>query len=257
MAARLSHRDYDDMQRSVVELYKLRRLDHLWRVVPELVLALIPADHFGIVEVEADIPRRGIVTLGIHESSGLIQGDILTRMERLAPAHPFTRHLLEHGPGAAMMFSDFWTEPEVLKSEIYNELYRRIGVRWTLASAFGDGQQIITLNALRGTGRREFTERDRTILTWLRPHVEQARLNAIRYDAARARGGRPLETYSLTPRETEVAIWIAQGKTNPEIATILGSSSRTVEKHVEKVLEKLGVENRTAAAVMISDAGAL
>ena len=49
----------------------------------------------------------------------------------------------------------------------------------------------------------------------------------------------------------EVAGWLAAGKTNPEIDIILASNVRTVEKHVEAVLKKLGVENRTAAAVLI------
>ena len=60
--------------------------------------------------------------------------------------------------------------------------------------------------------------------------------------------------YQLTPREAEIGVWLAEGKTNPEIASITGISPRTVEKHVENILGKLGVENRTAAAVMISSA---
>lgn len=57
---------------------------------------------------------------------------------------------------------------------------------------------------------------------------------------------------SLTPREREVGTWLAQGKTNAEIAIILGTSSRTVEKHIEHVLRKLHVENRTTAAVLLA-----
>ena len=53
----------------------------------------------------------------------------------------------------------------------------------------------------------------------------------------------------LTPKERQVARWIAQAKTNWEIGTILGISTRTVEKHVEHLLRKLRVENRTAAAL--------
>ena len=53
---------------------------------------------------------------------------------------------------------------------------------------------------------------------------------------------------SLTPRETEVLTWLARGKTNRDIAEILGMSPRTVNKHLEHVFEKLGVETRTAAA---------
>jgi DNA-binding CsgD family transcriptional regulator len=56
----------------------------------------------------------------------------------------------------------------------------------------------------------------------------------------------------LTVREAEVLRWIAQGKTNKEIATILGMQPGTVKKHVEHLFEKLGVENRTAAATMVA-----
>ena len=52
----------------------------------------------------------------------------------------------------------------------------------------------------------------------------------------------------LTERESEVLYWIANGKTNREVAEILGMSPRTVNKHLELVFPKLGVENRTAAA---------
>jgi DNA-binding NarL/FixJ family response regulator len=52
----------------------------------------------------------------------------------------------------------------------------------------------------------------------------------------------------LTSRETEVLLWVARGKTNRDIAEILGMSPRTVNKHLEHVFEKLGVETRTAAA---------
>ena len=51
----------------------------------------------------------------------------------------------------------------------------------------------------------------------------------------------------LTPREAEVLAWIAQGKTNRETALILDTSPRTVQKHLERVFMKLGVESRTGA----------
>ena len=57
---------------------------------------------------------------------------------------------------------------------------------------------------------------------------------------------------ALTPRETEVLSWLAKGKTNRDIADILGMSPRTVNKHLEHVFEKLGVETRAAAAALAS-----
>jgi len=52
----------------------------------------------------------------------------------------------------------------------------------------------------------------------------------------------------LTAREGEVLLWVSRGKTNRDIADILGMSPRTVNKHLEHIFEKLGVETRTAAA---------
>lgn len=54
--------------------------------------------------------------------------------------------------------------------------------------------------------------------------------------------------FGLTQREAEVLLWVAQGKTNRDIGQILGTSPRTVNKHLEHVYIKLGVETRTAAA---------
>lgn len=59
-----------------------------------------------------------------------------------------------------------------------------------------------------------------------------------------------LEELGLTPREAEVLFWVARGKTNDEIATVLGIGLTTVKKHLESTFAKLGVENRTAAAAM-------
>lgn len=54
--------------------------------------------------------------------------------------------------------------------------------------------------------------------------------------------------FRLTLREAEVLYWVTQGKTSKDIGDILGSSPRTVDKHLEHVYEKLGVETRIAAA---------
>jgi len=76
--------------------------------------------------------------------------------------------------------------------------------------------------------------------------------------SVRAAGVAPasrLGTASLTPRETEVLSWVAKGKTNRDVGEILGMSPRTVNKHLEHVFEKLGVETRAAAAALASREG--
>lgn len=56
--------------------------------------------------------------------------------------------------------------------------------------------------------------------------------------------------FSVTGREADVLLWIANGKTNREIGQILEMSPRTVNKHLEQIFKKLGVENRTSAAAV-------
>lgn len=63
-----------------------------------------------------------------------------------------------------------------------------------------------------------------------------------------------LKELGLTTRETEVLSWLSKGKTNRDIAQILGLSPRTIDKHLEQVYAKLGVENRTAAAAIATRA---
>jgi len=59
----------------------------------------------------------------------------------------------------------------------------------------------------------------------------------------------PLLSLGLTPRVAEVLLWVAQGKTNGDIASIMGISESTVKKHVLELFEKLGVETRGAAGL--------
>lgn len=102
------------------------------------------------------------------------------------------------------------------------------GSRHTLATDATDGTELqLTIVDVRGAGQ---------IL------LRVARTQSLS-DTSRLQ-----QRLGLTPREAEVLLWIAQGKSNRDIADILSLSPRTVNKHLEQVYEKLGVENRTAAA---------
>jgi len=77
----------------------------------------------------------------------------------------------------------------------------------------------------------------------------------IRHKTHQANGGMPdfsiptpLEVLGLTPREAEVLLWVAQGKSNSDVAIILGMSEKTAKNHLGHIFEKLNVETRTAAA---------
>lgn len=82
----------------------------------------------------------------------------------------------------------------------------------------------------------------------------EARLNRSARQAKREfkpdfSSAEPLTKLGLTPRAAETLLWLAQGKTNSDIATILGITESTVKKHVQEIFEKLGVETRSAATL--------
>ncbi len=60
----------------------------------------------------------------------------------------------------------------------------------------------------------------------------------------------PLQSLGLTAREADVLLWVSQGKSNSDVATILGMSEKTVKIHLGHIFEKLNVETRTAAAML-------
>lgn len=59
-----------------------------------------------------------------------------------------------------------------------------------------------------------------------------------------------VDHFGLTPKEAEVLLWVAQGKANADVGTILGIGESTVKKHLEHIFEKLQVENRNAATLI-------
>ncbi len=81
---------------------------------------------------------------------------------------------------------------------------------------------------------------------------------AARLERATQRGGftvnfasaTPLEKLGLSARESEILLWVAQGKSNFETAVILNISAATVKKHLEHIYEKLGVEGRNASSLL-------
>jgi DNA-binding NarL/FixJ family response regulator len=88
------------------------------------------------------------------------------------------------------------------------------------------------------------------LLNAIRSRLERAAQQSVPEFNPNFDSAKPLESaLSLTPRVAEVLLWIAQGKTNGEIAMILGNSESTVKKHVLEIFEKLAVETRGAAAL--------
>ena len=88
------------------------------------------------------------------------------------------------------------------------------------------------------------------LLAAIHSRLERAVQQAVPEFKPNFRSAVPLEeVLGLTTRVAETLLWLTQGKTNGEIATILGNSESTVKKHVFAIFEKLGLETRTAAGL--------
>jgi DNA-binding NarL/FixJ family response regulator len=88
------------------------------------------------------------------------------------------------------------------------------------------------------------------LLAAIRSRLARAVQQAVPDFKPNFHSAKPLEqVLGLTPRVAETLLWLAQGKTNGEIAMILCNSESTVKKHVVDIFGKLGVETRTAASL--------
>jgi DNA-binding NarL/FixJ family response regulator len=121
---------------------------------------------------------------------------------------------------------------------------RQIGVQAFLVKPLTSNEQLRSAIAIATT----VCERQR---------ADQARIASLSETLQTTRATtapRVLSSYGLTHRETEVLQLLAEGRANVEIGTELELSPRTVEKHVEHILQKLGVKSRAAATRMVSEA---
>ena len=109
--------------------------------------------------------------------------------------------------------------------------------RWLAEDGREAGRESLTV---RGKRARLFVRRQR-------PHPPECVVLLLELSEER-NGPATRRDSALTQREAEVLRWIAAGKSNREMAEILGLAPSTVGKHLERIFQKLGVENRTAAA---------
>jgi DNA-binding CsgD family transcriptional regulator len=184
---------------------------------------------------DLDSNHRSVVS----DAPGAISSRQIEVFDRYFPEHPLVR---AHGrnPGAVTKrISDLVPAEAFMETPLYNDYYRPIGIRHTMAlPIYVDRRLLVSFVFNRASSA--FGEREVELCETLRPHLSNL------YRLAGADG--PAAGAALTEREHEVLEWVAAGKTNRDIAAILGARPRPIEKHLERIYEKLGVETRTAAA---------
>lgn len=247
----LSTRDLDVLQTALLELHEERDLSAFRAVAPDVVRAAIPCDHFVWLESSFAGVMEPMKDSVVWDSPPRITPALRKRLLALASEHPFTIHAKKTGEWGPLRLSDFLTDEQFRSSRHWKDVSRHTGGGRMLSSGAFRGDRVGTLNLTRPFESPDFSERDRHMLRQLTPHFIQALHAAERVTARREGAARERPSLGLTARESEVGLWLARGRTNPEIARILSMQPRTVEKHVERILVKLGVENRTGAAMII------
>ena len=207
--------------------------------------------------VDAELTTLSICALDtghrrvVSDVPGAIAPREIAAFDRHFDDHPLVH---EHGrncTAGTRRISDIVRQDDFRRTPLYDEYYRAIGISHAMAVPIHlDRDQLVSF-VLNRT-RRDFDDRERERLDLIRPHLgDLYRMNRA-VDDARAAWGVPRvqpPAAPLTAREEEVLRWLAAGKTDRDIAEILGISPRTVHKHLQRVYEKLGVETRTAAVV--------
>ncbi len=213
---------------------------------------LVGSDLTTLVVCDLDGGHRTVVP------SGLVGRREIEVFDRYFYQHPLVREHGRNPDAVTKRIDDLVARCEFHRSPLYNDYYRPIRIRHVMAVPIHvDGRFLVSFVFNRGGSA--FTDRDRDLAEVMRPHLANLyrlgvaieRTRELPADAPFDRAGAPIDCACapLTPREREVLDWVAAGKTNRDVAAILGASPRTVEKHLERIYEKLGVETRTAAVM--------
>jgi DNA-binding CsgD family transcriptional regulator len=169
--------------------------------------------------------------------AGALSADDRAVFDRHFNRHPLVRYHGYDGGEHVQRISDSVPFERFRRTTLYNDYYRRIRIDHAMALPIYVRDGLLVSFVLNRT-RRDFSDRERALLDLVRPNL--------------ARFYKKVKTSSLlTPREADVLRWVAAGKSDAQIGVILGISPRTAQKHLQNLYEKLGVENRTAAAMRV------
>jgi len=185
---------------------------------------------------DLDSNHRSVVS----NAPGAISARELEVFDHYFHQHPLVREHGRNPRAVTRRISDLVPTDAFRQTPLYNDYYRPIGIRHTMALPIHVDQRLLVSFVFNRAGRA-FGDRELHLAETVRPHL--ANLYRLGGTAAKVVGA------PLTAREREVLEWLAAGKTNRDIAAILGARPRTIEKHLERIYEKLGVETRTAAVM--------
>jgi len=210
---------------------------------------LVASDLTHLSVCDLDSGHRSVVS----DQPGAIAPRYIEVFDRHFHAHPLVRAHGRNPRPVTRRVSDLVRRGDFQSSALFNDYYRPIGIAHAMAVPIHVQGSALVSFVFNRTGR-DFSDREQAWLEAMRPHLANLYRLSRELDGARAAWGVPSAAAAplpLTAREREVLDWLAGGKTDRDIAHILGISPRTVHKHLQRIYEKLGVETRTAAVMRV------
>jgi DNA-binding CsgD family transcriptional regulator len=208
--------------------------------------------------VAADLTTLSICDLAtghravVSDIPGAIGRRQIEAIDRHFHNHPLVRAHGRNPSAFTQRISDLVPDAEFHRTPLFNDYYRPIRLDRCMAVPIHVRKHVVVSFVLNRSGR-DFSDRDRDCLESIRPHLGNLYRLTRDAEGPRAAWGVPSPDPPADPqlsrRERDVLDWLAGGKTDRDIAEILGISHRTVHKHLQRIYEKLGVENRTSAVM--------
>lgn len=233
-------------------------LSRLYALQPQEVVHSIILEGLGslIGSENAIICRHSLVTkqaLEVSLSQPFSNTAYLQSVNETGAAldHPLW-DAIANDPTAPIQLSNLMTKHQWESHPLFCEFFRYDHVADHLTVDLPSPAKTSTMiGVLRS--RRGFSRSETEILRALVPHLQQALANARLFELT---CGEEFQTGNLladspcglTPREQQTLCWVREGKTDAEIAIILGISIHTVKDYLKRIYRKLGVRNRTEAA---------
>ncbi|MBC8108681.1 MAG: hypothetical protein H7Z14_19010 [Anaerolineae bacterium] len=270
----ISGADAHALSERLEALYGARGVGELMQRGIELLRPFFSADYW-LVGL-CDPRRQRVIALGWPIDFPFVQ--LAERVPELAEQSPLFQYWSRtNDHHRVLRRSDCCDESAFRHTGLYNELFRPLSLTQQIGTWLrpGGGRHMEIGMYRSGSDRSAFSDRDVAGLALLRKHILCAYRNVLDFERgggiARNGNALPAGTFELqntalsshidreeqatesvpdlTPREREVLHWVSEGKTNQEIAAILGTKWRTVSKQLETIFKKLSVETRTAAAM--------
>jgi DNA-binding CsgD family transcriptional regulator len=242
--------DRDDVLLDLIgECYGLLDLERFSPGLLEALRRALPSDWVSLNSLSEDPLDAAAIS---HPP--VMRPELYDVYARHAHEHPVARYMQRTGDGGPIRVSDVVDQETFRGLTLYRELYAVLGVEYQVAFTLPApaGHQ---LAIAMSRSDRDYTDAECALLRRARPHLIQAYRNAREHTELKRRlaqapalPGRDLRAFGLTPREAEVVRRVATGRQNGDIATELGVSERTVQKHLQRAYRKLGVSSRSEAA---------